>query len=781
MGVSPGGPDRTVVSPPRGMFDFLPWRRHGENLRESELTPLLRLVRHHHPGSDVRPILKAYALARDAHAGQVRKSGDPYLVHPVAVATILADLGMDVTTIIAGLLHDVVEDTSVSLEMLSVDFGEDIAKIVDGVTKLERIRFETREAQQAATMRKMLVAMADDIRVLVVKLADRLHNMRTLAPLSEVKRRRTAQETLDIYAPLARRLGIREIRWQLEDLAFQELHPKAHKEIAGLVQTRRDVRQEELASIVFEVKEKLRGAHIPCKVTGRSKHLWSIYQKMVTRQHSFAEIYDLIGIRIIVPTVRDCYAALGTIHATWTPVSGRFKDYIATPKFNLYQSLHTTVVCSTGNTLEVQIRTQDMHRMSEYGIAAHWRYKDGERPAMADPYGLSDSAWVSRMKEWQGHTEDPGEFMDTIKGDLYRDEVYVFTPKGDLITLPTGATPIDFAYAIHTEVGHRCIGARLNGVLASLESTLESGDTIEIFISKLESAGPSREWVSQAVTPRARNRIRAWFHRESREESSQRGRFFLDTALRDAGMILEEVLVDTAIEHVAEEMSYTDVGALYVAIGDLHLRADTVVSRLLHATEHDYRWRPVDRVSSSSVRRSRSAAELGIHVEGLDDISVRLSRCCDPLPGQKVTGHLARGREVSVHRTDCTNAATAKDRLIEVEWDNSPELRTIHVEALDRPGLLADLTVILSEYHVDIRAAHTVTGNDRIAILDFDVEVGDIAFLGTILNSLLEIESVFEARWLQGEHDENESGSPEKKRPPCAGVVRLVQDSGDKS
>ncbi|MCC7076682.1 MAG: bifunctional (p)ppGpp synthetase/guanosine-3',5'-bis(diphosphate) 3'-pyrophosphohydrolase [Acidimicrobiia bacterium] len=744
MGLLPSGPDRAVVDPRRGITELLPWRRLGDF--DPEIGPVIRLVRHHHPRADIRPITSAYHLAREAHSEQTRKSGDPYVTHAIAVAGILADLGMDVTTVCAALLHDVVEDTPVSLDELREEFGDEVAAVVDGVTKLDRLRFDTKEAHQAATMRKMLVAMANDLRVLLIKLADRLHNMRTLTPLPESKRRRIAQETLDIYAPLSHRLGVREIRWQLEDLAFQELQPKAYHEIDQLVQRRHEAREEDLARVVVDLQDALNRARIKASVTGRPKHYYSIYQKMVLGHRSFDEIHDLVGVRIVVESSQDCYATLGTVHGLWKPVLGRFKDFIAMPKFNLYQSLHTTVIGPAGRPVEVQIRTQAMHRTAEYGIAAHWRYKESER--IGTVAKSDELAWIGRIMEWQETTEDPREFMDALKGDLFQDEVFVFTPKGDVMSLPAQATPIDFAYSIHTEVGHRCIGARVNGELVPLDHRLQSGDTVEVFTSKLDGAGPSKEWLQVVATARARNRIRAWFSRERREEAVERGRRRLETSLRAVDLDPTVVLEDVQIEQVAEEMHYSDVGSLYQALAEGRVRPDTIVQHVQRLVAPITASRPAESIAGVT-RRSRSAESLGVHVEGLDDVTVRLAGCCNPKPGDEIIGYLTRGRGVAIHRSDCTRAAERErmKRLVDAEWDvatRTTSRQTIQVEALDRAGLLADVTRVLSENHVDIRSAQTITGEDQIAFLRFDFEIGAVTQMDAVLEAVRELDSVFE-------------------------------------
>jgi GTP diphosphokinase / guanosine-3',5'-bis(diphosphate) 3'-diphosphatase len=745
---------------------LLPWRRHadgeaapersarrgrssrGPTLAETwaelyspELASLLMAFVARRPEGDVDLIVRAYDKAAEAHRDQVRKSGEAYIHHPVEVARVLADLGLDDTTIAAALLHDAVEDTGMTVDDLSTDFGPSVAGIVDGVTKLERLRFDSKEAQQSATIRKMLMAMAKDWRVLLIKLADRLHNMRTIAAMPEAKQRRTATETLEIYAPLAHRFGIQDLKWQLEDLAFATLHPKRYAEIDQMVVLRAPEREIYLAQVLEAVRGQLTLAGIACEVTGRPKHLWSIYEKMVVRGKEFDEIYDLVGIRVIVDSPADCYAALGAIHSHWTPLPGRFKDYIATPKFNLYSSLHTTVVGPQGKPLEVQIRSREMHRRAEFGIAAHWGYKENASP--------SDVAWLQRIVDWQSETNDPAEFLETLKLDLDSDEVYVFTPKGDVMTLPVGATPIDFAYAIHTEVGHRCIGAKVNGRLVSLESPLHSGDSVEIFTAKVPSAGPSRDWLQIVASPRARNKIRQWFSRERREDAIETGREELTKAIRREGLPVQRVAASNVLSKLAESMNYLDLEALHAAIGDGHVSAKSVAQRLareLRGGDHEDQLPTTVR---QPVRRRQSA---GVFVEGLDDMMVRLSKCCTPVPGDQIMGYVTRGRGVSVHRTDCANAAnllaSGAGRLIEVEWDRDRTgvfVCSVEVKALDRTRLLADVTRVLAEHHVNILSSSTQTKSDAISRMRFDFELADPAHLDSLLAALKRVDSVYDA------------------------------------
>ncbi|MFB7632662.1 RelA/SpoT family protein [Streptomyces sp. NPDC056149] len=731
------------------------------------LEPLLRAVRSNDPKIEtatLRQVERAYQVAERWHRGQKRKSGDPYITHPLAVTTILAELGMDPATLMAGLLHDTVEDTEYGLDTLRRDFGDQVALLVDGVTKLDKVKFG--EAAQAETVRKMVVAMAKDPRVLVIKLADRLHNMRTMRYLKREKQEKKARETLEIYAPLAHRLGMNTIKWELEDLAFAILYPKMYDEIVRLVAERAPKRDEYLAIVTDEVQADLRAARIKATVTGRPKHYYSVYQKMIVRGRDFAEIYDLVGIRVLVDTVRDCYAALGTIHARWNPVPGRFKDYIAMPKFNMYQSLHTTVIGPNGKPVELQIRTFDMHRRAEYGIAAHWKYKQeavaGASKVRTDaPKGtgkgagqdtVNDMAWLRQLLDWQKETEDPGEFLESLRFDLSRNEVFVFTPKGDVIALPAGATPVDFAYAVHTEVGHRTIGARVNGRLVPLESTLDNGDLVEVFTSKAAGAGPSRDWLSFVKSPRARNKIRAWFSKERRDEAIEQGKDAIARAMRKQNLPIQRILTGDSLVTLAHEMRYPDISSLYAAIGEGHVAAQGVVQKLVQALGGQDEATE-DIAESTPIRprsKRRTSADPGVVVKGVDDVWVKLARCCTPVPGDPIIGFVTRGSGVSVHRADCVNVDSLSrqpERILEVEWaptQSSVFLVAIQVEALDRSRLLSDVTRVLSDQHVNILSAAVQTSRDRVATSRFTFEMGDPKHLGHVLKAVRGVEGVYD-------------------------------------
>jgi GTP pyrophosphokinase len=724
----------------------LPWRRHAP-IPADEIAPVVDAFRHRHPKAPIATIVRAYEVAAEAHEHQYRKSGEKYINHPIAVAKVVADIGLDDTTVAAALLHDAAEDTDITVGEIEERFGPEVAQIVDGVTKLERIRFDSREEQQAATMRKMLVAMAKDLRVLIIKLADRLHNMRTIAALPAWRQERISHETLDIYGPLAHRLGMQDVKTQLEDLAFAALHPKRYAEIDHMVSVRTPERDLYLTQVLEEVRQRLAELGISAEVTGRPKHLYSIYEKMVVKGREFDDIFDLVGMRVVVESVKDCYAALGSIHATWKPVQGRFKDYVAMPKFNLYQSLHTTVIGPQGKPLEVQIRTWEMHARAEQGVSAHWAYKD------RDPND-SDLPWLNRIVDWQSETTDPDEFMQRLKIDLEQDEVFVFTPKGKVVTLPVGATPIDFAYAIHTEVGHACVGARVNGRLVPLDSKLASGDTVEIFTSKVEGAGPSRDWLQIVATPRAASKIRQWFSRERREDAIEQGRDDLMKALRREGLPVQKLQSGSVLGDTAKTMNYADLDGLYAAIGENHVSAQAVAARITKSLrEVGPEQEETLPTTIRQPRRSRVArGPAGVHVEGLDDVFVRLSRCCTPVPGDEIIGFVTRGRGVSVHRADCANAVSLAsgqaDRLIDVEWDIEPGgvfIASVEVKALDRAKLLRDVTMAFADHHVNILSCTTQTGSDRVSKMRFDMELGDPSHLDSLLSTIRGIDSVYDA------------------------------------
>ncbi|HEY2078171.1 MAG TPA: bifunctional (p)ppGpp synthetase/guanosine-3',5'-bis(diphosphate) 3'-pyrophosphohydrolase [Streptosporangiaceae bacterium] len=712
------------------------------------LEPLIRTVRTTHPKADIRKIERAYEVAARLHAGQSRRSGDPYITHPLAVATILAELGMPHDTICAALLHDTVEDTQYTVGQIQEEFGEEVASLVDGVTKLDKVKYG--DAAQAETVRKMVVAMSRDIRVLVIKLADRLHNMRTLRYLPRPKQEQKSREVLEIFAPLAHRLGMNTVKWELEDLAFATLFPKRYDEIARLVSERAPRREMFLQEVIEDVQEDLKDAKIKATVTGRPKHYYSVYQKMIARNVGFDDIYDLVGIRILVDSLRDCYAVLGTVHARWNPVPGRFKDYIAMPKFNMYQSLHTTVIGPEGKPVELQIRTWGMHKRAEYGVAAHWKYKED----MVGGGGTADMAWLRQLVDWQRETEDPAEFLDALRFDLGGAEVYVFTPRGEVIALPQGATPVDFAYAIHTEVGHRTIGARVNGRLVALESALSNGDTVEIFTSKALDAGPSQDWLGFVKSARAKNKIRHWFSKERREAAAEAGKTAIARMMRKQNLPLQRLATADALNGIATELHYTDLSALYAAVGEGHVSAQSVVAKLVKSAG-GVEGAQEDLAEATQVTRQPRPAtpvsDSGVAVEGANDVWARLSKCCTPVPGDQITGFVTRGNGVSVHRADCVNLGhlleSQPERLVNVRWsprEGSQFLVAIQVEALDRTGLLSDVTRTLSDQHVNILSATVSTTRDRVAFSRFTFEMGDPKHLGAVLRAVRSIDGVYD-------------------------------------
>ncbi len=713
----------------------------------SELQTVIRAVKANHPKSDTSVIERAFSAAEKAHSTQFRKSGEPYITHPLAVAQILADLGIGATTIAAALLHDTVEDTEYTLDLVRNDFGQEVAMLVDGVTKLDKLKFG--DNTQAETVRKMVVAMSKDIRVLVIKLADRLHNARTWKFVPEESAKRKAQETLEIYAPLAHRLGISTIKLELEDLSFEILYPKVYEEIVNLVTQRTPKREEYIDAVISSIEFDLKDSKIKGKVGGRPKQFYSIYQKMVVRGREFDDIYDLVGIRVLVPTVRDCYAVLGSIHSRWNPVPGRFKDYIAMPKFNLYQSLHTTVIGPAGRAVEIQIRTNEMHNRAEYGVAAHWKYK--EQSGKTDSTTEDDMVWLKHLSDWQAETSDPGEFLDALRFEIGAKEVYVFTPKGRVIGLPSGGTPVDFAYAVHTEVGDKTIGAKVNGRLVPLETALNSGDVVEIFTSKSQDAAPSQDWLTFVKSPRAKAKIKHHFSQERREDAIEQGKDALTKAMRKQNLPLQQLMSAESLAKVVSDLRYTDISSLFAAIGENQVSAQSVIEKLTASTimedDHDVEF---ELPAAPKSFRHIGGSDSGVLVKGDADVMVKLSRCCTPVPGDPIMGFVTRGTGVSVHRTDCKNVGQLQlepERILEVSWAASSKrlfLVQIQIEALDRSGLLSDVTRVLSEHHVNILSASVSTRTDRVALSRFVFEMGDPAALEHLLNAVKRIEAVYD-------------------------------------
>jgi GTP diphosphokinase / guanosine-3',5'-bis(diphosphate) 3'-diphosphatase len=715
----------------------------------ADLADLIKVVRTNHPKSDYQVIDRAYRVAAKYHEGQKRKSGEDYITHPLAVARILADLGSGPATIAAALLHDTVEDTDYSIEMLKSDFGDEVALLVDGVTKLDKVKFG--DSAQAETMRKMVVAMSKDVRVLVIKLADRLHNARTwgFVPIESAKRK--AQETLEIYAPLAHRLGISTIKTELEDISFAVLYPKVYEEIVSLVTQRNPLRNEYTENVIEEISTELKNNKVKAKLDGRPKQYYSIYQKMVLRGREFDDIYDLVGIRVIVSSVKDCYGALGTIHAKWSPLPGRFKDYIAMPKFNLYQSLHTTVIGPEGRAVEIQIRTQEMHARAEFGVAAHWKYKN----QAGKPDGEVDYAWLKQLSDWQEETADPGEFLDNLRFEIGAKELYVFTPKGKVIGLAAGSTPVDFAYAVHTEVGHKTIGAKVNGKLVPLESKLQAGDAVEVLTSKSESAGPSKDWLNFVASPRARAKIKHYFTQERKELATEDGKEALIKGLRRQGLPVQSLINSEALTTVASEQKLPDVSSLFSALGQGQISVASVIERIkqLQGLSEDPATEEIPIQVPKSLRGPRRTSQ-GVLVKGSEDVMTKMARCCTPVPGDPIIGFITRGDGVSVHRKDCSNVGGLNpERVVEVEWSSDSRgvfMVQIQVEALDRSGLLSDVTRVLTENHVNILSATVSTGRDRVALSKFVFEMADPGHLDHLLNQVRRIEAVYDVYRIKG-------------------------------
>ena len=741
------------------------------------LLPIMQACRNHHPDEDLSILERAYRRAVIQHSSQRRKSGEPYIIHPLAVAQILADLGMGPLVVAAGLLHDTVEDTDYTLDECRAEFGDTVTGLVDGVTKLSKMEYG--DSAQAETIRKMVVAMSRDVRVLVVKLSDRVHNARTWRYVKSSSAQKKARETLDVYAPLANRLGMNAIKTELEELSFKVLYPKIYNEIVVLVARRAGQRDVYLAQILAEINEDLDAQHIKAYVTGRPKDYFSIYQKMIVRGHDFANIYDLVGVRIIVDTIRDCYAALGAVHARWSPVPGRFKDYIAMPKLNMYQSLHTTVVGPGGKPVEIQIRTWDMHRRAEFGIAAHWKYKENGQAGRAlstpdksdlkrgsdDNQELSEAdnlKWIQQLADWTSETPDSNEFLGSLKEDLGAAEVYVFTPKGKIVSLPANATPVDFAYAVHTEVGHRTMGARVNGRLVPLDTKLENGDTVEVLTSKSDNAGPSRDWLSFVKSPKARNKIRQWFSKERRTEAIEEGRDELTRAMRKRNLPIGTLLTTQALVGVADELNFPNPDAVFAAIGDGQISTQNVIAHLVKDAGSDEVDEEVEQEAlplRAVENAKKKTSSLGVSVKGVDDVWVKLARCCMPVPGDRIVGFITRNQGVSVHRTDCQNMIDLQrrqpERVVDVAWTSTKGLFMvrIQVEALDRQHLLSDVTRVLADHGVNILSGSQATGSDRVAISQFSFEMADPQHLNRLLAAVRKIDGVFDVYRVTGAKD----------------------------
>ena len=705
---------------------------------------------------------EAFVYACVHHADQRRRSGEDFIVHPVGVAKICAGMRLDTETLCAALLHDTVEDTSASLEEVQEAFGEEIAGLVDGVTKLTGLTFQSRDEAQAENYRKMMVAMATDIRVILIKLADRLHNMRTIGAMVKQKQIEKARETLDIYAPIAHRLGIHAIKWELEDLAFQTLHPRKYNEIKGLVAQQRAERERYVSQAAGYVTKELEELGIHAEISGRAKHFYSIYSKMTKKGREFNEIYDLTAMRVIVGSVKDCYGAVGVIHSLWKPLPGRFKDFVAMPKFNMYQSLHTTVIGPEGRPLEIQIRTREMHDLAEFGIAAHWMYKENGAARSGDGAGVGGSKsdnklkWLRSLLDWQQEEADPREFMETLKVDLFEDEVFVFTPKGEVKSLAAGATPLDFAYEIHTDVGHRCVGAKVNGKIVPLSYQLRSGDIVEVLTSKRER-GPSRDWLALVKTTRARNKIKAWFKAESRKDSEHTGRELLQDALKKQGLPSQKIVGSPLLADVIREMGFRKADDFYIALGGAKISPKVVVNKIMQRLKQgetaESEPTAADDLLKTRRRRSRattSSSRFGIAVEGIDEVMLRMAKCCRPVPGDPIVGYISLGRGITIHREDCPNVAVLKkdpDRFTPVSWDGDPETSfrvEIEVDGWDRHRLLEDMSRTFAEAGINILEARCIVNHPMVKNR-FVVEVGDTRSLDQAINRLRNIDAVFDA------------------------------------
>lgn len=715
------------------------------------LENLLAKIQQYNPNSDLSLIIKAYNFAENAHEGQVRKSGEKYFVHPVEVAKILVELEMDDSTIVAGLLHDVIEDTKYGYDQIKKEFGEEIALLVEGVTKLGTLTYETKEERQAESLRKMFIAMAKDIRVIIIKLADRLHNMRTLKYMNENKKKEKAMETLEIYAPIAHRLGISKIKWELEDLALRYIDPEGYYDLVEKVAKKRREREEYINQVIKQLEEALRNVQIKFEISGRPKHFYSIYRKMVYQHKTFEEIFDLTAIRIIVDTVKDCYGVLGIVHTMWKPIPGRFKDYIAMPKPNMYQSLHTTVIGPKGEPFEIQIRTWEMHRIAEYGIAAHWKYKEGK----TGEEDFDDKLrWLRQLLEWQRDLKDPKEFMESLKIDLFTNEVFVFTPKGDVIDLPAGSTPIDFAYKIHSAIGNSCIGAKVDGRIVPLDYKLKNGNIVEILTSS-HSNGPSRDWLKFVKSTQAKNRIRQWFKKERKEENIEKGREMLEKEIKRNGYDIQSLLKPQWLNVLVKKFNFNGIEDLYAAIGYGGIMLNQVIPKLKEMYKQGQKEEKTIEdsltVHSKQYKPKQNKKDTqGVKVKGIDNILVRFAKCCNPVPGDDIIGFITRGRGVSVHRKDCVNVVNetdAVDRFIEVEWDEGRQISyqsEIQIIAADRKGLLSEITNVLSETKLTVTAVNARTNREKIAIINLTVEITNVNQLDKLINKIRNMQGVID-------------------------------------
>ena len=729
-------------------------------MHDKELQEILDKIKNYAPNTDTTLVEKAYYLAKSAHEGVLRKSGEPYIIHPIAVANILVEMQLDIETISAGLLHDVIEDTDYTYDDIKEMFSKEVADLVDGVTKLGQIKYKSKEETQAENLRKMFLAMAKDIRVILIKLADRLHNMRTLKYMPEEKAKYKAKETLEIYGGIANRLGISKIKWELEDLALRYIDPDGYYDLVDKVSMKRSQREEYINRIVKLLQEKFNEVNIDCEVYGRPKHFYSIYKKMKNKHKTFEEIFDLTAIRIVVDTIKDCYAVLGMVHTLWVPMPGRFKDYIAMPKANMYQSLHTTVIGPEGEPVEIQIRTHEMHNIAEYGIAAHWKYKEG---TMSNDEKMEEKLkWLRQMMEWEKDVKDPQEFLDSLKEDVFNSQVYVFTPKGDVIELPAESTPIDFAYRVHSKVGNKCVGAKINGRLAPIDYKLQNGEIVEVITSS-NSNGPSRDWLKIVKTPNARNRIRQFFKKERREENIERGYEILEKEFKKYGIPLKDSSIEKFMEQIAKKFNQPSLEDLIATIGYGGITASQVIPKVRDfylkeekKKEKEHRQREIEnedlsqyKISDKEYKEKRKKSSSGVIVKGLDNILVRFAKCCNPLPGDEIVGYVTKGRGVAIHRTDCPNCKlddeVFKKRLVDVEWDNPKKSKfegEIRIVGTDRKSMLNDIIHTIAVQKLNINGVNARKSKDEITHINLLIEVNDISELTNLMKKLKSIPGV---------------------------------------